>query len=162
MAATFAAGFGVAGLVDVGLATALAVVDLGVGFAVGFAAGFAAGLAAALAVVDLGAGFTAGFTAGFADGFAAALAVGFAAALAVGFGVAAFEADRFGALRTTTYSDVPMLRRSVKAKGATARVRAFFAALPADTSRKDAIAAAVNAGFAYCTCRTQYQVWKNA
>lgn len=84
MAATFAAGFGVAGLVDVGLATALAVVDLGVGFTAGFAAGFAAGLAAglaaALAVVDLGAGFTAGF----ADDFAAALAVG--------FGVAAFEA----------------------------------------------------------------------
>ena len=77
-------------------------------------------------------------------------------------GVAAFEADRFGALRTVTYSEVPMLRRSVKAKGATARVRAFFSTLPAGTSRRDAIAAAVNAGFAYCTCRTQYQVWKNA
>lgn len=61
--ATFADGFGVAGLVGVGLATALAVVDLGVGFAVGFAADFAA---------DLGAGFAAG--------------------LAAGFGVAAFEA----------------------------------------------------------------------
>lgn len=63
MAATFAAGFGVAGLVDVGLATALAVVDLGAGFAIGFAADFAVGLGA-----------------------------GFAAGLAAGFGVAAFEA----------------------------------------------------------------------
>jgi len=65
--ATFAAGFGVAGLVDVGLAEAL-----GAGLAIGFAAGFAA----AFAVVDLVAGFAAGFAAG----------------LAAGFGVATFEA----------------------------------------------------------------------
>jgi len=63
LAATFAAGFGVAGLVGVGLAEALG-------------AGFAAGFAAAFAVVDLVAGFAAGFAAG----------------LAAGFGVAAFEA----------------------------------------------------------------------
>lgn len=72
------------------------------------------------------------------------------------------EADLLGELRATTYVDVPALRRSRKPKGATARVRAFFASLPAGTTRKEAVAAAVEAGFAYCTARTQYQVWKAA
>lgn len=75
--------------------------------------------------------------------------------------VADYEADRMGALRTTTYLDVPAVRRSNQRKGATARVRAFFASLPA-MPRKNAIVLAVEAGFAYCTARTQYQVWKNA
>lgn len=76
--------------------------------------------------------------------------------------VADYEADRFGALRANRYVGVPALRRSIKAKGATTRVRQFFASLPAGTSRKDAVAAAVDAGFAYCTARTQYQIWKAA
>lgn len=76
--------------------------------------------------------------------------------------VADYEADRFGALRMNTYRDIPAVRRSIKAKGATVRVRQFFNSLPANTSRKDAVAAAVEAGFAYATARTQYQIWKAA
>lgn len=55
-----------------------------------------------------------------------------------------------------------MLRRSMKPKGVTARARAFFASLPADTARKDAMAAAVANGIAFYTARTQYQNWKAA
>ena len=76
--------------------------------------------------------------------------------------IAYAEADRKGELKTDTYRDIPQLRRSMKPKGATARVRAFFASLPQGTARKEAIAAAVANGFAYCTARTQYQVWKAA
>lgn len=73
--------------------------------------------------------------------------------------VAEYEAEKIGALKTSTLIGVPQLRRSIKAKGATARVRAFFAhEIAKGTSRKEAIAAAVDNGFAYCTARTQYQV----
>lgn len=76
--------------------------------------------------------------------------------------VADYEADRLGASKVQRYEGVPALRRSIQPKGATARVRAFFSTLPEGTSRKDAVAAAVDAGFAYATARTQYQVWKAA
>ena len=76
--------------------------------------------------------------------------------------IAYAEADLVGELRMATYRDVPQRRRSIKPKGATARVRAFFASLPAGVARKEAIAAAVENGFAYATARTQYQVWKAA
>lgn len=74
-------------------------------------------------------------------------------------GIAYCEADRMGELKMATYRDIPQRRRSIKPKGATARVRQFFASLPNGTQRKDAIAAAVANGFAYATARTQYQVW---
>lgn len=73
--------------------------------------------------------------------------------------VAEHEADRFGETKTQRIEGVPALRRSIKAKGATVRVRQFFASLPAGIARRDAIAAAVDNGFAYATARTQYQIW---
>lgn len=74
--------------------------------------------------------------------------------------VAELEADKLGETKTQRIEGVPALRRTVgNAKGATARVRAFFAQLPEGIARRDAIAAAVDAGFAYATARTQYQVW---
>ena len=76
--------------------------------------------------------------------------------------VAELEADAFGETKTQRLEGVPMLRRSVKAKGATVRVREFFSTLPAGIARRDAIAAAVDMGFAYATARTQYQNWKAA
>lgn len=76
--------------------------------------------------------------------------------------VAYSEADRMGELKAQTVEGVPTLRRSIKRKGATVRVRQLFASLPVGTARKDALQAAVEAGFAYCTARTQYQVWKAA
>lgn len=77
-------------------------------------------------------------------------------------GIAYCEADRMGELKMATYREVPQRRRSIKPKGATSRIRAFFASLPNGTQRKDAILAAVENGFAYATARTQYQVWKAA
>lgn len=76
--------------------------------------------------------------------------------------IAYAEADRMGELKAQRVLGIPARRRSLKPKGATARVRAFFASLPNGTARKDALAAAVANGFAYCTARTQYQVWKAA
>lgn len=77
--------------------------------------------------------------------------------------VADYEADLLGdASMTPRLEGVPMLRRSMKRKGATNAVRAFFAALPAGTARKDAMFAAVEAGFAFYTARTQWQNWKVA
>jgi len=77
--------------------------------------------------------------------------------------VAAYEADILGeASETPRVCGVPMLRRSVKPKGATAKVRAFFDRLPSGTPRKEALLAAVEAGFAFYTARTQYQAWRAA
>lgn len=77
--------------------------------------------------------------------------------------VADYQNDRLGdASSTPRIEGVPMLRRSIKPKGATTRAREFFAALPANTARKDAMLAAVNAGIAFYTARTQYQNWKAA
>jgi hypothetical protein len=76
--------------------------------------------------------------------------------------VADYETERFGELKAARLEGVPTLRRSLKPKGATARVKAFFAALPANTPRREAIMAAVDNGFAYCTARTQYSIWKAA
>lgn len=74
--------------------------------------------------------------------------------------VAEIEADTFGETKTQRIEGVPALRRTVgNAKGATVRVREFFSSLPAGIARRDAIAAAVDAGFAYATARTQYQNW---
>lgn len=72
--------------------------------------------------------------------------------------VADYEADQFGVSKVQRIEGVPMLRRSIIRKGTVARVREFFARLPAGTTRKAAIAAAVEAGFAYATARTQYQI----
>lgn len=76
--------------------------------------------------------------------------------------VADYEADRMGETKTQRIAGVPMVRRSTTRKGAVARVRAYFDQLPEGTARKDAVASAVEAGFAYATARTQYQNWKNA
>ena len=77
--------------------------------------------------------------------------------------VADYENERFGeASSTPRIEGVPMLRRSVKPKGATIRVREFFRSLPASTPRKEAIAQAVDAGFAFYTCRTQWQAMRAA
>ena len=73
--------------------------------------------------------------------------------------VADYEADLLGALKASTLEGIPALRRSTVRKGATARVRAFFAhEIEQGVSRKEAIAKAVAQGYAYCTARTQYQV----
>lgn len=72
--------------------------------------------------------------------------------------VADYQADRMGVVSGSTLSGVPALRRSV-AKGSVSQAHALFAKLPAGTSRKDAIAAAVAQGIAYFTARTQYQAW---
>jgi hypothetical protein len=77
--------------------------------------------------------------------------------------VADYEAERFGeASMTPRIEGVPMLRRSTKRAGATKAVRAFFASLPVGTARKEAIAKAVDAGFAFYTCRTQWQAMRAA
>lgn len=77
--------------------------------------------------------------------------------------VADYENERFGeASATPRVEGVPMLRRSIKRKGATSAVRQFFAQLPVGTPRKDAIAAAVEVGFAFYTCRTQWQAMRAA
>lgn len=77
--------------------------------------------------------------------------------------VADYEADLLGApSMNPRLVGVPMLRRSIKAKGATFAARALFSSLPSGTPRKDAIAAAVANGIAFYTARTQYQNWKAA
>ena len=58
------------------------------------------------------------------------------------------------------YKDVPVLRKSVE-QGAVSRSWDVFSSQPEGTSRKDAIAAAVAAGVAFYTARTQYQKWKH-
>lgn len=77
--------------------------------------------------------------------------------------VADYQNERLGAASATPRIEgVPMLRRSIKPKGATHRARTFFASLPAGTARKDAMAAAVANGIAFYTARTQYQAWRAA
>lgn len=72
--------------------------------------------------------------------------------------IADAQDEKLGEASTTPrVIGVPMLRRSIKPRGATARARAFFAALPAGTARKDALAAAVANGIAFYTARTQWQ-----
>lgn len=63
---------------------------------------------------------------------------------------------------TAELAGVPMLSASVVRTGAVARAHAVFGALPAGTQRKAAIAAAVDAGIAFYTARTQYQAWRKA
>lgn len=77
--------------------------------------------------------------------------------------VAEFENELLGqASATPRVEGVPMLRRSTKSKGATVRARQFFASLPSGTPRKEALDAAVRAGIAFYTARTQYQNWRAA
>jgi hypothetical protein len=77
--------------------------------------------------------------------------------------VADYENELLGeASATPRVEGIPMLRRSIKPKGATTRARAFFAALPAGTPRKDALDLAVRSGIAFYTARTQYQAFRAA
>lgn len=75
--------------------------------------------------------------------------------------VADYQQDRLGVVTHNRLEGVPMLRRSVS-KGVVGKAHALFATLPAGTTRKDAIAAAVNNGIAFYTARTQYQAWQKA
>jgi hypothetical protein len=77
--------------------------------------------------------------------------------------VADHENGRFGeASMTPRVEGVPMLRRSIKPKGATVRARQFFASLPVGTPRREALDAAVRSGIAFYTARTQYQAFRAA
>ena len=75
--------------------------------------------------------------------------------------VADYQADRKGVVSGSTLQGVPALRTSV-GKRPVASSHKLFDALPLGTARKDAIAAAVDAGIAYFTARTQYQAWSKA
>lgn len=75
--------------------------------------------------------------------------------------VADYQADRMGVVSGSTLAGVPALRRSVS-RGSVAKAHALFATLPTGTTRRDAIAAAVEAGIAYFTARTQYQAWSRS
>lgn len=75
--------------------------------------------------------------------------------------VADWQDERLGAARHNRLEGVPMLRRSVSTD-VVARARRLFAQLPAGTSRKDALAAAVAQGIAFYTARTQYQALRRA
>lgn len=75
--------------------------------------------------------------------------------------VADYQQDRLGVVTYNRLEGVPMLRRSVS-KGVVGKVRKLFASLPAGTTRKDAIAAAVAQGIAFYTARTQYQAFRRA
>jgi hypothetical protein len=76
--------------------------------------------------------------------------------------VAELQADRLGQPRFRTTLGVPVLRRSVRPQGAVARCWAMYDALPSGTSRREAVAKAVDAGIAYNTAATQYQRWNKA
>lgn len=74
--------------------------------------------------------------------------------------VALDQTDHLGEVAGSTLVGVPVLRRSAAQVGRpVAKAHALFDTLPADTKRRDAIAAAVDAGIAYYTARTQYQAW---
>lgn len=72
------------------------------------------------------------------------------------------DLDKAG-VQTKPLKGVSLKRSSDEPEGATGAVRAFFDDYAADVgeelTRKGAIAAAVEAGFAYYTARTQYQKW---
>lgn len=76
--------------------------------------------------------------------------------------VAEMQADRLGAPTFRTTLGIPALRRSVRPEGAVARAWALYDALPQGTTRRDAVAAAVDQGIAYNTAATQYQRWTKA
>lgn len=77
--------------------------------------------------------------------------------------VADWENEKLGeASATPRVEGIPMLRRSIKPKGATTRARAFFASLPAGTPRREAMDAAVRSGIAFYTARTQWQATRAA
>jgi hypothetical protein len=72
--------------------------------------------------------------------------------------VALAQADRKGEATHNLLLGVPVLRKSAGGS-AVARAHSLFASLPAGTTRRDAIAAAVDQGVAFYTARTQYQRW---
>jgi hypothetical protein len=76
--------------------------------------------------------------------------------------VAELQADVLGQPTFRTNLGIPVLRRSVKPQGAVARCWQMYDALPSGTSRRDAVAKAVDAGIAYNTAATQYQRWSKA
>jgi hypothetical protein len=76
--------------------------------------------------------------------------------------VAEYQAERLGVVTYNRLLGVPMLRRSVDASRPVSRARQLYASLPAGTPRRDAIAAAVDAGIAFYTARTQYQAFRRA
>jgi hypothetical protein len=76
--------------------------------------------------------------------------------------VAEIQAERMGEPRFRTTLGVPVLRRSVKPQGAVARCWAMYDGMPSATSRREAVAMAVEAGIAYNTAATQYQRWSKA
>lgn len=75
--------------------------------------------------------------------------------------VADYQQERLGVVTHNRLEGVPMLRRSVS-RGVVSKAHALFAALPAGTARRDAIAAAVAQGIAFYTARTQYQRFAKA
>lgn len=61
---------------------------------------------------------------------------------------------------TGSYKDVPLRRRSTDG-GAVNWAWSVFDSMPADATRKEAIAKAVKVGIAFYTARTQYQRWQH-
>lgn len=75
--------------------------------------------------------------------------------------LAAYQQEKLGEAVHNQLEGVPMLRRSVS-KGVVGKAHKLFASLPAGTTRKDAIDAAVAQGIAFYTARTQYQRFQKA
>jgi hypothetical protein len=73
--------------------------------------------------------------------------------------VADYQNELLGVVTHNRLEGVPMLRRSVS-RGVVGKVRALYVKLPAGTTRRDAIAAAVAQGIAFYTARTQYQAFR--
>jgi hypothetical protein len=75
--------------------------------------------------------------------------------------VADYQQELYGVVTHNRLEGVPILRRSVS-KGVVGKVHQLYASLPAGTTRKDAIAKAVESGIAFYTARTQYQRFQRA
>lgn len=76
--------------------------------------------------------------------------------------VALAQADRLGEVAGSTMPGVPVLRRSASGTRPVSLAWSVYSRLPAGTSRRDAVAAAVAQGVAFYTARTQYQRWSRA
>lgn len=73
--------------------------------------------------------------------------------------VADTQQELLGVVTHNRLEGVPMLRRSVS-RGVVGQAHKLYAKLPAGTTRRDAIAAAVAQGIAFYTARTQYQAFR--